>query len=139
MILRRVIGPLCAVVLLPGCATPSAEILSQTATYAPTTQVEVLLDPPARPHKTFAVLEDTSGGTPTEINARLMDTARRIGADAVVITAINDKKTTDWVLTDPYYATPSRLTRPRYQPVRHTYRAVRAKAIKYTDRPAPKE
>jgi hypothetical protein len=128
---RHVPGFLFAIALVSGCATPSASILSQTATYAPTTQVEVLLEFPAQPHKTFAILEDTYGGTPAEINARLTDTARRIGADAVVIVAINDKKTTDWVLTDPYYVTPHRLTRPRYQPVRYTYRVVRAKAIKY--------
>ena len=43
------------------------------------------------------------------------------------------------MLSDPDYANPQRLTRPHYRPVRRTYRAVRANAIRYTGRPVSKE
>ncbi len=88
--LHRVALPCFVITLLSGCATPSSDVISQTETYAPTSHVEILLKSPTRPHKTFALLEDTSGGTPAEINARLASAARRIGADAVVITAVRD-------------------------------------------------
>lgn len=123
-----------AFVLLAGCATPSSEILSQTASYPPTSNVEILLDPPTRAHKTFAILEDRWRGTPEEINARLADKGKEIGADAVVITNINDKAVTEWILTDPYYYG-SRYIGPRFRPVTHVYRSVRAKAIKYLGSP----
>lgn len=117
-------------VLLTGCATPEAEILNKTDSFPPTASVEVLLDRPARPHKTFAILEDVYGGTPEEINGRLARKAQEIGADAIVIFSINDKAVTEWLLTDPYYNMHGAY-RPRYRPVKHFYRSVRAKAIKY--------
>jgi hypothetical protein len=96
--------------------------------------VEILLDPPTRPHKTFAILEERFRGTPEEINARLAQKGREIGADAVVITSINDKTVTEWILTDPYYYNP-RYIGPRFRPVTYVYRSVRAKAIKYFESP----
>ena len=116
--------------ILAGCATPEAEILSKTDSFPPTVNVEILLDRPARPHKTFAILEDSYGGSPEEINGRLARKAQEIGADAIVIASINDKTVTDWLLNDPYY--PARgVYRPHYRPVKHVYRSVRARAIKY--------
>lgn len=50
--------------ILAGCAAPQAEILSKTDNFPPTANVEILLDRPARPHKTFAILEDSYGGDP---------------------------------------------------------------------------
>jgi hypothetical protein len=94
--------------------------------------VDIFLERPARPHKVFALLEDTHGGTPGEINDRLSDTARRLGADAILIVSINDKTATEWIQVDPYYAKPVHHVNPHYRPVRYTYRLVRAKAIKYT-------
>jgi hypothetical protein len=87
--------------LLAGCATPRTEVLSRTETYPPTASVELLLDPPRRAHKTFALLEDRWGGTPEEINARLAEKGKELGADAVLIVSINDKTVTDWILIDP--------------------------------------
>ncbi len=117
-------------VLLTGCATPEAEILSKTDSFPPTLSVEVLLDRPTRPHKTFAILEDIYGGTPEEINERLSRKAREIGADAIIIFSINDKAVTDWLRIDPYYNAHG-VYRPRYRPVKHIYRSVRARAVKF--------
>ena len=116
--------------LLASCATPRSEILSQTESYPPTLSVEILLDPPTRRHKTFAILEDRWQGTPEEINARLAEKGKEIGADAIVITNINDKAVTEWILTDPYYYG-TRYLGPRFRPVTHVYRSVRAKAVRY--------
>lgn len=118
--------------VLTGCATPEAEILSKVESFPPTLNVEVLLDRPARPHKTIAILGDSYGGTPEEINERLVRKAREIGADAIVIMSVHDKSTTDWLLNDPFYH-PHGGYWPRYRPVRQTYRLVRARAIKYRE------
>jgi hypothetical protein len=117
-------------IMLVGCVTPEAEILNKTDSFPPTTNVEILLDRPARPHKTFAILEDSYGGTPEEINGRLAHKAQEIGADAIVIISINDKTVTDWLLNDPHYSARG-VYRPHYRPVKHRYRRVRARAIKY--------
>ena len=117
-------------ILLTGCAAPEAYILSKTDSYPPTTNIEVLLDRPAQPYKSFAILEDTYGGTPDEINGRLSRRAQQIGADAILISSINDKTVTDWLLVDPSYNMRG-LYRPRYRPIKHVYRSVRARAIKY--------
>ena len=116
--------------ILAGCAAPQAEILSKTDNFPPTANVEILLDRPARPHKTFAILEDNYGGTLEEINGRLASKAQEIGADAIVIVSINDKTVTDWLRNDPYYNARG-VYRPHYRPVKHVYRSVRARAIKY--------
>jgi hypothetical protein len=50
--------------VLAGCATPEAEIPSKIESFPPMLSVEVLLDRPARPHKTIAILGDIHGGTP---------------------------------------------------------------------------
>lgn len=118
--------------VLTGCATPEAEILSKVESFPPTLKVEVLLDRPTRPHKTIAILGDVYGGTPEEVNERLSRKAREIGADAIVIMSVHDKSTTDWLLDDPFYY-PHGVHWPRYRPVRYTYRIVRARAIKYTE------
>ncbi len=115
---------------LTGCVTPEAEILSKTESFPPTLSVEVLLDQPTRPHKTIAILGDIYGGAPEEVNERLARKAREIGADAIVIVSVNDKSVTDWLLDEPYYY-PHGGYWPRYRPVRHGYRIVRARAIKY--------
>lgn len=129
-ILFRIASIFVLLSILAGCAAPQAEILNKTDSFAPTTNVEILLDRPARPHKTFAILEDTSGGTPEEINGRLARKAQEIGADAIIIVSINDKTATEWLLNDPYYNTRG-IYRPHYRPVKHMYRSVRARAIKY--------
>ncbi len=116
--------------LLANCATPPSEILSKTESYLPTLNVEILIDPPTRPHKTFAILEDRWQGTPEEINARLAQKGKEIGADAIVITNINDKAVIEWILTDPYY-----YYGPRFRPVTYVYHSVRAKTIKYLESP----
>jgi len=118
--------------VLTGCATPEAEILSKVESFPPTLSVEVLLDRPTRPHKTIAILGDIYGGKPEEVNERLARKAREIGADAIVIMSVHDKPTTDWLLDDPFYY-PHGVYWPRYRPVRHIYRIVRARAIKYLE------
>ncbi len=121
---------LLAAAALAGCVTPTAEVVSYTETFLPTSHVDLLLDKPARPFKTFALLQDNNGGAPGEINARLEQRAREIGADAVWIISVNDKSVTDWILLDPCFD-PRHFCGPIYQPVRYTYRVVRARAIKY--------
>jgi hypothetical protein len=121
--------------VLAGCATPPPEILSKTETFAPTEHVEVLLDTPTQPHKTFAILEDYYGKSPEETNARLSAVAQEIGADAIVIIAIDDKTVIDWVAAGGYYSTRGYYYHPHYRPIKYTYRSVRAKAIKYVDTP----
>jgi hypothetical protein len=118
--------------VLTGCATPEAEILSKVESFPPTLSVEVLLDRPTRPHKTIAILGDIYGGKPEEVNERLARKAGEIGADAIVIMSVHDKSTTDWLLDDPFYY-PHGVYWPRYRPVRHIYRIVRARAIKYLE------
>jgi hypothetical protein len=116
--------------VLAGCTTPRTEVLSVTGSYPPKLEVELLLDPPKRPHKTFALLEDRYGGTPEEINARLIQTGRDLGADAVLITGIKDETSTDWIPVGSYYFR-DRWMGTRYEPVQYRYRSVRAKALKY--------
>lgn len=118
--------------VLTGCATPEAEILSKVESFPPTLSIEVLLDLPTRPHKTIAILGDPYGGSPEDVNERLSRKAREIGADAIVIISVHDKSTTDWLLDDPFYY-PHGVYWPRYRPVPHTFRIVRARAIKYLD------
>jgi hypothetical protein len=128
-----VMRTLCSVALLAilaGCVTPYTEVTSYTETFAPTAHVELLLDKPARPFKTFALLHDSFGGTPEEVNARLEQKGMEIGADAVWITKVNDKSVTEWIITDPCLGR-RRYCGPTYTPVRHTYRSVQARAIKY--------
>lgn len=117
---------------LTGCATPEAEILSKTESFPPTLSVEVLLDRPTRPHKTIAILGDIYGGAPEEVNERLVRKAREIGADAIVIVSVHDKTTTYWLPDDRYYYSYWSYW-PHYRPVRHSYRMVRARAIKYLE------
>ncbi len=119
-------------ILVASCATPEVEILGQTDTFPVTTQVEVLLDTPSRPHKTFAILQDNFGGTPEEINARLAQKGRDIGADAIVIVKISDKAVTDWIVTNS--STARGGYHPHYRPIKHSYRQVRARAIKYNNK-----
>jgi len=126
----RIVSIFTLLSIIAGCAAPQAEILSKTDSFPPTANVEILLDRPARPHKTFAILEDTYGGTQEKINDRLTRRAREIGADAIVIVSINDKTATEWLLNDPYYHVHGAY-HPRYRPVKYKYRSVRAWAIKY--------
>ena len=118
--------------VLTGCATPEAEILSKVESFPPTLSVEVLLDRPARPHKTIAILGDIHGGTPEEVNERLARKAREIGADAIVIVSVHDRFATDWLPDDPFYHSRG-VYWPRYRPARYSYRLVRARAIKYLE------
>jgi hypothetical protein len=126
----RIVSIFVLLSILAGCAAPQVEILSKTDSFPPTTNAEILLDRPTRPHKTFAILEDNYGGTPEEINGRLARKGQEIGADAIVIVSINDKTVTDWLRNDPYYNARGAY-RPHYRPVKHMYRSVRARAIKY--------
>jgi hypothetical protein len=113
-----------------GCATPRTDVLSRTEYHPPTIAVELLLDPPKRPHKTFALLEDRAGGTPDEVNARLLEAGRELGADAVLITDVKNETSTEWVPAgSQYYG--RRWVGTRYEPVQYRYRNVRAKALKY--------
>jgi len=125
----RYLLPIAFVLVLSGCATPEAEILSKTESYPPTLHVDILLDRPTRPFKTIAILGDIYGGEADAVNARLAQKAQEIGADAVVITGIHDQIVTDWLLFEPY--SPYGVYWPRYRPVHHSYRVVRARAIKY--------
>lgn len=119
-------------ILMASCATPEVEILGQTETFPATAQVEILLDMPSRPHKTFALLQDDFGGTPQEINARLAQKGRDIGADAVVIVKISDKEVTDWIVTN--FSTARGGYHAHYRPIKYSYRQVRARAIKYLNK-----
>ena len=118
--------------LLTGCATPEAEILTKIESYPPTLTLEVMLDQPSRPHRTIAILGDSYGGTPEEVNGRLARKGREIGADAIIIVSVHDKTTTEWLLNDLYFYPPG-TSWPRYRPIRYSYRVVRARAIKYLD------
>jgi len=54
--------------------------------YPRTFQVDVLREPPARPYKSFAVLEyPASQSEPAAVTAGLQDKAREIGADAIIL------------------------------------------------------
>jgi hypothetical protein len=121
--------------LLIACATPRSEIVSKTDAFTPTHAVEMFMDPPKRPHKTFAILEDNWGGTPEEINARLIERAREIGADAIWITGVREKTNTEWMPTHEPFFYGRRYFGPRYYPVTRYYRSVQAKALKYTAPP----
>lgn len=128
--MRHVVFILC-LSLFAGCSTPRTDILTKTESYPRTTDVEVLLDPPTRQHKTFALLEDRAGGTPDEVNARFIDVGREIGADAILITEVKNESSTEWVVAgSQYYG--HRFAGVRYEPVQYRYRSVRAKAIKYS-------
>src|SRR5262245_31322170 len=83
--------------VLTACATPHTRVLRVTESHPPTAQVELLLDPPKRPYRTFALLVDNDGGPPEEVNARLTQAGRELGADAVLITDVSDETRTEWV------------------------------------------
>lgn len=123
-------GWLLPFLLLAGCVTPEAEVLNRTEVLPPSSHVAVLLDAPTRRYKTIAILRDTYGGSPEEINARLARKAEELGADAVWIVGVQDKTETDWFWYDGFHH-PYDFSWPRYRPIRHTYRETRARALKY--------
>ncbi|HKQ29846.1 MAG TPA: hypothetical protein VJS66_01060 [Burkholderiales bacterium] len=120
--------------LFLGCAAYRTEVVSVTEFYPPTVEVELLLEPPKRSYKTFALLEDPYGGAPEEINARLTEAGRMLGADAVLITDVQNETSTEWVPAGSYYYG-RRWGGMRYEPVQYRYRNVRAKALKYSAPP----
>ena len=74
------------------CPTSGAVDLSAYAhlsgvKYPRTFQVDVLREAPSRPYKSFAVLEydPAPQAKPGEVEAGLMDKAREIGADAIIL------------------------------------------------------
>jgi hypothetical protein len=119
--------------LAAGCATPRPEILSKTETFAPTAEVEILLEEPKRAHTTFALLEDRGGGKPEEINERFAALGREIGADAIVITEVKNESSTEWIMVGTSYYFRRGGIGFGYHPVQRNYRSVRAKAIRYVE------
>ena len=66
-----------------GCAT-RAVMLEDSKTYAPTSKVDILLEPPSRPYKKIAVIRG-EGGIYTRIVERMRAKGKEIGADAVIL------------------------------------------------------
>jgi hypothetical protein len=73
--------------LTSGAADLSAYDHLTEVKYPPTFQVEVLREPPSRPHKSFAVLEydPAPQAKPEEVVEGLRGKAREIGADAIIL------------------------------------------------------
>ena len=69
---------------LAGCASQPSP---GTASPASASTIEVLTSMPAQPYETLGVLEDRDlPGTPaSQVIARLVEQARRLGADAVIL------------------------------------------------------
>lgn len=86
--------------ILGACATgqaaqPSVTMLS-AAHYAPTQTVDVLTAEPQKPHQSIArlVLADASGGaTRAQLVAQLTDTAKGLGANALVLENVDQSGT----------------------------------------------
>lgn len=117
--------------LLSGCATTDVARLDDTQ-YAPTQNVEILMDKPQHPYKVIAVLE-TQGAlnmSQTSLLNSLRKKARSVGADAVLLIADTSRQTSPGFMYNPnlggYQSIPGGV-RP----------GVRALAIKYTTAPAP--
>ena len=74
-----------AALALAGCASVSTNIveLNPAQKYAPTVNVEVLLQKPARPHVEIALIE-SRGGSEAELLNDAREKARALGADAIV-------------------------------------------------------
>ena len=141
---------LCAALALSGCAMVSTHVvqLDPARTYAPTQNVEVLLEKPQRPYTEIALLESRGevGITEAELLNHARDKARSIGADAIVRVeadrmyhppvAIYDP----W--PDPFYSHWRYRPFPPYAHPWGTYRVIgggysqtlKALAIKYKDR-----
>ena len=79
---------LCAALVLSACAGVSTHVvqLDPSRTYAPTQNVEVLLEKPKRPYVDIALLESRGevGVTEAELLNHAREKARTIGADAIV-------------------------------------------------------
>ena len=81
---RAYLGGLLLAVHLAGCASQPSPA---TASPAPASTIEVLTTAPAQPYDTLGVLEDSDlPGTPaSQVIARLVEKARRLGADAIIL------------------------------------------------------
>lgn len=71
--------------LLASCATVSTQVveLNPSQRYAPSQNVEVLLQKPARPHVEIALIE-SRGWSEAELLNDAREKARTLGADAIV-------------------------------------------------------
>ena len=100
-----------AVVLLAllaaGCAvTTSVVMLDPKAKYEPTDSVEILLQPPKRPYVEIAKLESRGapGEPETSVREDARETARKIGADAIIVQETVSTYQPPIVMYDPWPA-----------------------------------
>lgn len=87
--LRRFL-PIVLLLLVSGCAyRANVVMLDKSATFAPTTQVEVLNSAPSRPYLRLAELDVEGFGNAPKVKLleTLVEAAKRLGADAFVETA----------------------------------------------------
>jgi hypothetical protein len=103
-----------AVLLIAGalgaCASPSAKVtlLDPARAYAPTQNVEILLDAPTRAHTKIALIEvqGTVGGTESQLLEQARRQARALGADAIVRLEVTTVYREPVKVYRPWYADP---------------------------------
>lgn len=113
---------------ITGCATTSAVMLEGGATYPPTSNVQILTQPPTRAFKQIAMLEARGPvNTPiTDLLESMKQKAAAIGADAVIPTENASTQTQPGLMYNPWLG--------GYQTIGGgTIPIIRGVAIKYTD------
>ena len=98
---------LLAAAVLTACASVTTRVLQldQSVRYPPTQSVDVLFEPPSRPHVTIAMLEGEGdfGIGELEVLEQLRDRARELGADAIVRTESRQWYQPPTPVYDPLY------------------------------------
>lgn len=88
MSLQRTAGML-ALVLLSACSPPAPVVtrLADSPIFPPTEYVEVLESAPARPYREIGVIDapPEPGALRTQVVAQILQGARQLGADAVIL------------------------------------------------------
>lgn len=115
---------ICLAALLSACAPPVNEIPYTAQTFPPTTEVDVLETEPAeQAYIRIAELEVNVTNYPDEALELILDKAREVGADAVIVHGVKDKG----ILEVPIAGSFVRQTSTARIPLR----TLRATAIKY--------
>jgi hypothetical protein len=118
---------LAAAVLAAACASPQPDVVrTGSQVYAPTTDVEMLEQPPSRPYTEIGVID--APGEPGALRAQVLvqvrDKARQLGADAVILTDLSHRAPTTQRLnpTTGYYETVGGQTIPAFKGIAIKYR-----------------
>src|SRR5688572_8410539 len=114
MVFKSKLGLACVLLAVAlaagGCASVSTEVtvLDPAQKFAPTQNIAILMEFPARPHANIALIEveGTVGGSEGVLLEEARRRAQALGADAVVRTEVNSVYYPPVKVYDPWYGDP---------------------------------